>query len=116
MWPVIKKYGKYNIMKIGFLLAVIGNIIVFVNPDHFVIVLIGMFIRSIGAIPSMMFISMMSDVMDKVEASGGHRFDSLGASMNTLLSTIAIGVSQSVILLCINTLGYIAPQNAQQII
>lgn len=116
MVPLLKKYGKYKIMKYGFLLAAIGSAIVFISPNNFVIVLIGMFIRSIGSIPSMMSISLMSDVIDRIEKKNGLRFDSLGASLNSIMQNVSIGIAQTTILLCINKLGYIVPQNTAQVI
>lgn len=116
MVPLLKKYGKYTVMKYGFILAVIGNIIVFASPNNFVLVLVGMFIRSIGSIPSMMSIALMSDVIDRIEKSSGYRFDSLGASLNAIMQNVASGIGQTSILLCINKLGYIVPQNTAQVI
>lgn len=116
MMPLLKKYGKYNVMRIGFVIAIIGNAIVYFSPNNFIIVLIGMFIRSIGSIPSMMSISLMSDVIDRIEKQSGYRFDSLGASLNAIMQNVSSGLSQTAILLCINRLGYIVPQNAEQVI
>ena len=116
MVPLLKKYGKYRVMRIGFILAAIGSAIVYFSPSNFIIVLIGMFIRSIGSIPSMMSISMMSDVIDRIEKQSGHRFDSLGASMNAIMHTVSLGIGQTAILLSINALGYIVPQNTAQVI
>ena len=116
MWPLVRKFGKYSVMKAGFLLAVIGSAIVFLNPGNFTLVLIGMFIRSIGSIPSMMSVALMSDVLDKVAKKAGHRYDSLGASLNSIIHNICLGAAQTAILLSISKLGYIAPQNAEQVI
>lgn len=116
MWPLIKKYGKYNVMKIGFVVAIIGSVIVFFNPNNFYIVLVGMFIRSIGSIPSMMSVALMSDVIDKVEAKEGYRFDALGASMNSIIHNVSLGIAQTMILLSINMLGYIAPSSSSEVI
>lgn len=116
MWPFIKKYGKYNVMQIGYLVAMIGCLIVFFNPQNFVLVLVGMFIRSIGSIPSMMSVSLMSDVIDKVEEKLGYRFDSLGASMNSILHNVSLGIAQTTILLSISLFGYISPESSMQVI
>lgn len=116
IWPLIKKYGKYNVMKVGYVLAIIGCLIVFLNANNFVIVLIGMFIRSIGSIPSMMSVALMSDVIDKTEAKQGYRFDALGASMNSIMHNISVGLAQTAILLSINMFGYISPDSSTQII
>ena len=116
IWPLLKKYGKYNVMKIGFVIAMIGDLIVYLNPSHLVLVLIGMFIRSIGSIPSMMSVALMSDVLDRIEKQSGDRYDSLGASFNSIAHNLCLGISQSVLLLCINRLGYIVPSSTAQII
>ena len=116
LWPIIKKYGKFNAMKIGYFIAIIGSLIVYFNPHNFILILIGMFIRSVGTIPSMMSISLMSDVIDMIEEKQGYRFDSLGASMNSIIQNLSLGLAQSAILLCTNYLGYIAPSSAQEII
>ena len=116
LWPIIKKYGKYNAMKVGCLIAAIGSALVFFNSNNFVIVLVGMFIKSIGSIPTMMSVSMMSDVIDKIEKKNGYRFDSLGASMNSIMQNLSVGFAQTVILLCINNMGYIIPNSSEHII
>lgn len=116
MWPIIKKYGKYNVMKIGYLIAVIGSIVVYLNPHNFYLVLVGMFIRSIGSIPSMMSISLMADVIDKIEEKHGYRIDSIGASLNSVIQNISLGLAQTMILLSVNVLGYVAPNSSSQVI
>lgn len=116
MWPLIRKFGKYDLMKYGFLLAAIGSAIALFNSDDFVIVLAGVFIRSIGTIPSLMSVSVMSDVIDRIEEKSGVRYDSLGASANSVLMNLGSGIAQSVVLLCINRLGYIIPSSAEAVI
>ena len=116
MWPLIRRYGKYTVMRTGFLLAMIGNLIVFLNPGNLSLVLTGMFIRSIGSIPSMMSVALMSDVLDRVAKQAGHRYDSLGASLNSILHNFCLGLAQTAVLLSINVFGYITPQSAQQVI
>ena len=103
-------------MKIGCLIAALGSALVFFNGNNFAIVLVGMFIKSIGSIPTMMSVSMMSDVIDKIEKKNGYRFDSLGASMNSIMQNLSVGFTQTVILLCINNMGYIIPNSSEHII
>lgn len=116
MWPLVKKYGKYSVMKAGFILAALGSAIVFLSPGSLTLVLIGMFIRSIGGIPSMMSIALMSDVLDRVAEKAGHRYDSLGASLNSIIHNLCLGIAQTAVLLSISSFGYIAPQSAEQVI
>lgn len=116
LWPIIKKYGKYNAMKVGFVLAAVGSLIVYLSPNNIVLVLIGMFIKSIGSIPSMMSVSLMSDVIDKIAKKEGYRFDSLGASLNSIMQNISLGIAQSTILLSINSMNYIIPSGSSEVI
>ena len=116
LWPIVKKYGKYNTMKAGFLLGVIGSLIVLLSPNNFILVLIGMFIKSVGSVPTTMSISLLSDVMDRIERKTGNRYDSLGASMNSIVHNISLGLGQTAILFSISKFGYIVPTSSEQII
>ena len=116
LWPIVKKYGKYNTMKAGFLLGMIGSLIVLLSPNSFILVLIGMFIKSVGSVPTTMSISLLSDVMNRIERKTGNRYDSLGASMNSIVHNISLGLGQTAILFSISKFGYIVPTSSEQII
>jgi len=103
-------------MKAGFLLGVIGSLIVLLSPSNFILVLIGMFIKSVGSVPTTMSISLLSDVMDHIERKNGNRYDSLGASMNSIVHNISLGLGQTAILFSISKFGYIVPTSSEQII
>lgn len=116
MWPIVRKYGKFQTMRVGYLFGIIGNLIVLFCEKNIPLLLAGMMIRSLGTIPMMLSISLLSDAIDRVEERSGHRFDSLGASLNSIIHNITLGLAQTSILLSIESFGYIVPNSASQVI
>ncbi|MBQ8994915.1 MAG: MFS transporter, partial [Oscillospiraceae bacterium] len=116
LWPIMRKYGKYNVMRIGFLIGIVGCLIMVFSPGNFYVMLVGMFLKSIGSIPTTMSISFLSDVIDRIERKTGYRFDSLGASINSMIQNITLGAAQTALLLGVNRLGYIVTSNSEQVI
>ncbi len=116
VWPLVRKYGKYRVMQVGFLLSAAGLAFIMLVRGNFTLTLVGMFIKSIGAIPSMMSVAMMSDVIEKIEQKEGVRYDSLGASMTAVFQNLTVGMVQSGVLMGINALGYVAPASSNEII
>lgn len=116
LWPLVKKYGKQKVIKIGFLIAMIGSFLVFINSNNFILVLIFLFIKSIGAIPNYVISSMQADAQDNVEKINGFRVDGLSASIISNIPTLSTGLAQTILLAGINNLGYVAPSTTNQII
>ena len=116
IWPLVRKYGKYRVMQVGFLLSAAGLAFIMLVRGNFTLTLAGMFVKSIGAIPSMMSVAMMSDVIERIEKKNGVRYDSLGASMTAVFQNLTIGLVQSGILTGIKALGYIAPASSAEVI
>ncbi len=116
IWPLVRKYGKYRVMQVGFLLSAAGLAFIQLVRGNFTLTLAGMFVKSIGAIPSMMSVAMMSDVIERIEKKNGVRYDSLGASMTAVFQNLTIGLIQSAILMGIKALGYIAPTSSTEVI
>ncbi|MBR3354010.1 MAG: MFS transporter [Oscillospiraceae bacterium] len=116
MWPLVRKYGKYRVMQIGFLVSTAGLAFMLMVRGNFPLTLAGLFVKSIGATTSMMSVAMMSDVIEKIEKKEGVRYDSLGASMNAIFMNLTVGLVQSAVLLGIRKLGYIAPSSSTEVI
>ena len=116
LWPIVRRFGKYQTLRAGYLFGIIGNLIVLFSTKNIPLLLGGMMIRSLGTIPMMLSISLLSDAIDSVEERSGHRFDSLGASLNSIIQNIALGRAQTTILLSIDRFGYIVPDSASQVI
>lgn len=111
VWPLAKKFGKRNVTMAGFVLYIIGGIICMLAPGNIVVVLIGQFIKNIGGLPcAYVFAALMADVLDHMEWKCGHRVDGFSASMQSVILTICVGISNGVFNLLLSKAGYVAPE------
>ena len=110
VWPLAKKFGKRNVTLAGFILYAIGGVICFMAPRNMVVVLAGQFIKNIGGLPcAYVFAALFADVLDHIEWKAGFRCDGLAASVNSVITTIAVGLSAGILNLCMSFAGYKAP-------
>ena len=110
VWPLAKKFGKRNVTMAGMLLMAIGSAICYVAPKNMTIVLIGQFIKNMGGLPgAYVFAALFADVLDHIEWKVGFRCDGLATSINSVITTIAVGLASGVLNLCISFAGYKAP-------
>ena len=114
VWPLAKKFGKRNVTLVGFILYAIGGIICCIAPKNMVVVLIGQFIKNMGGLPSAyVFAALFADVLDHIEWKCGFRCDGLSTSINSVISTITIGVASGVLNISMSFAGYKAPEFIQ---
>ena len=52
-WPIAAKLGKKNSIVIGFIVAVLGGLISFIDTSSFILVCTGVVLKGIGSIPAM---------------------------------------------------------------
>lgn len=116
LWPLVHRFGKRRVMQIGFVIGAAGSLIVLLNPSNLGAVLGGLFIKSIGALPSYVIAAQLAEALDHIEWRNGFRADGFSASANSILITIAAGISQSIILGAINAFGYQAPSSTAEVI
>ena len=116
LMPLVKKFGKLNLMKYGYLVAFICSIIMFVCRENLWIVVGALFLKSFGALPAYLSMSLLSDIIDRFEKKYGYRCDTLSVTITTIMMTVASGLAQSILLLGIKAFGYIAPESANQVI
>lgn len=116
LWPLVRKFGKRRVTIAGFAIAAIGSLVVLLSPSNIVVVLVGLFVKSIGALPTYAMASLLAEALDHVEWKNGFRADGFSASVNSITQTIVLGLSQTLLLAGINTFGYIAPEATTQII
>ncbi|MBO4889038.1 MAG: MFS transporter [Firmicutes bacterium] len=110
VWPLAKKFGKRNVTMVGFVLYAIGGLICFLFPRNMVIMLIGQFIKNMGGLPcSYVFAALFADVLDHIEYKCGFRCDGLAASVNSVVTTVAVGISSGILNLSMSFAGYKAP-------
>ena len=116
LWPLVKKFSKRKVTIVGFSIAAAGSLMVLLAGDRMVYVLVGLFIKSIGALPTYVMTAYLAEALDHVEQTSGFRVDGVSASISGLIQTAAMGLSQTLLLAGINTLGYIAPETTAQVV
>lgn len=116
LWPLVKKFGKRKVMQIGFVIGAAGCLIVLLNPSNLAVVLGGLFIKSIGALPTYVMTAQLAESLDHIEWKNNFRADGFSASVNSIIITITAGIGQSIILGGISAFGYIAPSSTAEVI
>lgn len=116
LWPLVRKFGKRWVMQIGFVIAAIGSALVLFSGGNLGLVLGGLFIKSIGALPTYVIAAQLAEALDHIEWQNGFRADGFSASVNSILITISAGIGQSILFGGINHFGYIAPSMNTEII
>lgn len=116
LWPMVRKYGKRKVTIGGFIMASIGALAVLLAKDNLVAVLIGLFVKSTGGLPTYVMAALLAEALDNVEEQNGFRADGFSASVNSIALTVMMGLSQTILLGGINAFGYITPESTAQII
>ena len=116
LMPLVKKYGKLNLMKIGYLVSLVSCLVMFIFRENQWIVTGALFVKSFGSLPGYLSMSLLSDIIDGFEEKFGYRCDTFSVTVTTILTTVASGLAQSVLLLGIRAFGYVAPESAAQVI
>lgn len=109
LWPLIHKFGKRWVTQIGFVIAAVGCLIIFLNPHSLGTVLGGCVLKSFGMLPTYAMAAFLAEAMDHIEWKNHYRADGFIASMNTIIITISTGIAQTLILGGLNASGYISP-------
>ena len=110
MWPLVKKFGKRNMMIIGMTLAVVSSFAFMVNPTNMGWVLGMLAIRAFGALPiTYITMAMLADALDHVEWKAGFRADGFSMSIYTIIFTVTAGLAQGLFNLGLSVFGYIPP-------
>ena len=116
LWPMVRKNGKKKVTIVGFIIACLGSMMAASAGSNLFIVLIGLFIRSIGSLPSYVMASYLADVLDDIEDKNKIRVDGFSASVSSMTQTIALGLCQTILLFGISYLGYIPPSSTTEIV
>lgn len=110
MWPLVKKFGKRNMMILGMALAVVSSFSFMVNPTNMGWVLGMLAIRAFGALPiTYITMAMLADALDHVEWKAGFRADGFSMSIYTIIFTVTAGLAQGLFNLGLSVFGYIPP-------
>ena len=116
VWPLAKKYGKWNVTMVGFLLISLGSLICWLSPTNLVIVLIGQFIKNLGGLPSSyVFMALFADCLDHLEWSKRIRADGAAMSIYNIIAVAMVGIMTGVFNWMLAGSGYIAPITANSV-
>ena len=116
LWPIVRKFGKRRTMQVGFIIAAAGSLGVMLAGNNMGLVLGGMMIKSIGAIPTFVMSAMMAEALDHIEWKNNYRADGFTSAVRSIIFTVAAGIGQTIILGGIASRGYIVPEASTQII
>ena len=113
VWPLAKKIGKRNCIMLGMIIEIIGGFICIMAPTNMTIVLIGQFIKNMGARPSAyVFMALFADLLDHLEWKHGFRSDGIAMSIYSTITVVLTGVSIGVLNVVLSHSGYIKPFSA----
>lgn len=116
LWPLVRKFGKRTVTIVGFAIAAAGSLLVLLNAKNLTMVLICLFIKSFGSIPTYVMASLLAEALDHVEHQNGFRADGFSASVHSIIQPLVMGLAQTLLLAGINAFGYIAPESTVQIV
>lgn len=116
LWPLVRKFGKRTVTVVGFSIAAAGSLLVLMNANSLTMVLICLFVKSFGAIPTYVMASLLAEALDHMEWMNGFRADGFSASVHSIIQPVVMGLAQTLLLAGIHAFGYIAPESTVQII
>lgn len=110
LWPLVKKFGKRNVLIGGSAIGILGGIFGAVISRNFGLVLVALFIRAIGQIPiTYTIMAVLADALDHVEWANGYRCDGFSSSIYSIIITVTMGVSTGIFNLGLGVAEYVAP-------
>ena len=100
----------------GFLIAALGSLICWLQPQSLPVVLTGQVVRSIGMIPAtFMGNVLLADALDDVERITGHRCDGFTSSLYNVLLTLSTGLAMFILNTGLSAFRYISPAGLAEI-
>ena len=115
LWPLVKRFGKRNVMAGGFLLGIVGCLLGMTNIHSMGVALAGLILKSLGTIPiTYILVGMLADTLDHIEYVNGFRCDGFSTSVQSVILTIASGVSAGLFNLALSRTGYLAPSGTEE--
>ena len=116
LWPLVGKFGKRMVTMIGFGIGALGSLLVLLTPGNVPMLLLGLVVKSFGALPTYCMAAMLAEALDHIEWKNGYRADGFSASVMSIIITVTAGIGQSIIIGGISAFGYIAPESTTQIV
>ena len=114
MGGLMKKFSNKTLMILGNILMLVGLIIIALNPENFIMVLVGTIIKSIGIAPSAVAgFAMLGDCSDYGEWKTGIRTDGLIFSASTFGEKVGSGLGALILSIVLAVGGYVSQSNVQ---
>lgn len=110
LWPLVKKIGKRKTMIAGMLLASVAFIPVILMPTNFPIVILFIFIKSFGMLPTYLLAAFTAEALDHIDWKAGFRCDGFTATCTNIILTVMTGLSMGIFNFGLSKGGYVAPQ------
>lgn len=110
VWPIARRFGKWNVTAAGFVLYSIGSAICWLFSTNMTVMLVGQFIKNIGGLPcSYVFMALFADVLDHVEWKTGFCCDGIAMSVYNIIAVAMVGICTGIFNGLITRAGYVAP-------
>lgn len=94
VWPLSNKIGKRGVVLAGMAIGAAGGVLAGLFPDHFIMVSVGVALKSLGSAPAAyMILAMIADVLDHIEAVRGYRCDGFTMSIYSSLMAAAAPIA-----------------------
>lgn len=94
IWPLANRFGKRNMILVGFVFSVVGSLICYASPSNFYVVLVGQTFKGLSAVPgAYIMMALFADVLDHLEARFGFRVDGVSMSVYNALLTVVNGLA-----------------------
>ena len=116
LWPLVRKFGKQKVSVIGYALAGVGGLIIVFFGSNLGGAIGGLLLKSLGLLPTYVFMAMLAEALDHIEWTNGYRADGFSASVYSIIITVSMGIAQSILLGGISLTGYITPETSAQVI
>ena len=95
--PLANRFGKKNMILVGFVISIIGSLVSLIDPSNLTIVLIGQILKGISSIPgAYIMMALFADVLDHLEARFGFRVDGISMSVYNTIITVVNGLAVAV--------------------
>lgn len=114
MAPIIKRLGKRNTVYVGFLIYLIGTIIILIDPYNNIIVYVGLFVKGLGLAPLVGSLpSFIADTIEYGEWKTGIRNEGLVYSSESFGQKFGNGLSSAMLGWLLSLSGYIGGSSVQ---
>ncbi|MEK5038269.1 MFS transporter [Sporosarcina sp. FSL K6-3457] len=112
--PLVKRLGKKNVVVLGTILIIIGNLIRLIDPYSVAIGVTGIIIAGLGVIPTMaLLVAMISDTIEYGEWKAGLRMEGMVNSGTSFAGKVGSGLGIAGVGWLLALGGYAAGQEIQ---